>query len=204
MNTHLSQSCGHCWIFQICWHIEYSTFTTSSFRIWKSSTGISSLPLALFVVMLSKAHSTSHSRCLALGEWSHHHDHLGHEDLCCTVLLCILATSSWYLLLLLGPYHFWAHLCMKCSLGISNFLEEIYSLCHSIVFLLFIAEEGFLTSPCYFLELCIQMGISFLFSFAFCFPSVIQWEKNDFIDHRNFPIQLPFQNTSQVKWRNDK
>ena len=29
------------------------------------------------------------------------------------------------------------------------------------------AEEGFLISPCYSFELCIQMGISFLFSFAF-------------------------------------
>jgi len=41
---------------------------------------------------------------------------------------------------------------MKCSLGISNFLEEISSLSHSIVFLYFfalIAEEGFLISPCY-------------------------------------------------------
>ena len=63
---------------------------------------------------------------------------------------------------------------MKCSLGISNFLEEISSLSHSIVFLyLFalIAEEGFLISPCYSLELCIQMGVSFLFSFAFHFSS---------------------------------
>ena len=30
-----------------------------------------------------------------------------------------------------------------------------------------ITEEGFPISPCYSLELCIQMGISFLFSFAF-------------------------------------
>ena len=63
------------------------------------------------------------------------------------------------------------HLCMKCSLGISNFLEEISSLSHSIVFFYFfalISEEGFLISPCYSLEPCIQMGISFLFSFAFC------------------------------------
>ena len=45
----------HCWILQICWHIECSTFTGSSFRIWNSSTGIPSPPLALFVVMLSKA-----------------------------------------------------------------------------------------------------------------------------------------------------
>ena len=48
--------------FQIFWNIECSTFTASSFRIWNSSTGIPSPPLALFVVMLSKAHLTSHSR----------------------------------------------------------------------------------------------------------------------------------------------
>ena len=56
------QSCGHFWAFQICWHIECRTFTASSSRIWNSSTGIPSPPLALFVVMLSKAHLTSHSR----------------------------------------------------------------------------------------------------------------------------------------------
>ena len=33
-------------VFQICWHIEWSTFTASSFRIWKSSTGIPSPPLS--------------------------------------------------------------------------------------------------------------------------------------------------------------
>ena len=64
MKTDLFQSCGHCWVFQICWHIhiQYSTFTASFFRIWNSSTGIPSPPLALFVVMLFKAHLTSHSR----------------------------------------------------------------------------------------------------------------------------------------------
>ena len=62
MKTDLCQSCGHCWVFQICWHIECSTFIASSFRIWNSSTGIPSPPLALFIVMLSKAHLTSHSR----------------------------------------------------------------------------------------------------------------------------------------------
>ena len=54
---------------------------------------------------------------------------------------------------------------MKCSLGISNFLKEISSPSYSIVFLYFFAlitEEGFLISPCYSLELCIQLGISFL------------------------------------------
>ena len=40
------ESCGHYWIFQIFWHVEYSTFTASSFRIWNSSAGIPSLSLA--------------------------------------------------------------------------------------------------------------------------------------------------------------
>ena len=62
MKTDLFQSCGHCWVFQICWHIECSTFTASSSSIWNSSTGVPSPPLALFVVMLSKPHLTSHSR----------------------------------------------------------------------------------------------------------------------------------------------
>ena len=50
------------------------------------------------------------------------------------------------------------------------FLDQISSLSHSIVFLCFfalISEEGFLISPCYSLELCIQMDITFLFSFGF-------------------------------------
>ena len=54
--------CGHCWVFQICWHIVCSTFTASSFRIWSSSAKIPSSPLALLTVMLPKAHLTSHSR----------------------------------------------------------------------------------------------------------------------------------------------
>ena len=67
---------------------------------------------------------------------------------------------------------------MKCSLGISNFLEEISSLSYCIIFLYFFAlitEEGFLLSPCYSLELCIQMAISFLFSFAFSFSSFLSY-----------------------------
>ena len=54
--------CGHCWIFQTCWHIEYNILTASSFRIWNSSAGFPSLPLALFVLMLLKAHLNSYSR----------------------------------------------------------------------------------------------------------------------------------------------
>ena len=94
MKTDLIQSCGHCWAFQICWHIECSTFTASSFRIWNSSTGIPSPPLALFIVMLPEAHLTSHSRMSSSrwvitplwfsGSWRSF----------CIVLLCILANSS--------------------------------------------------------------------------------------------------------------
>ena len=59
MKTDLFQPCGHCWVFQISWHIEYSTFAASSFRIWNILTVIE---LALLVVMLPKAHLTLHSR----------------------------------------------------------------------------------------------------------------------------------------------
>ena len=58
------------WPFPVLWpllsfpnlHIECSTFTASSFWIWNSSTRIQSPLLALFIVMLPKAHLTSHSR----------------------------------------------------------------------------------------------------------------------------------------------
>ena len=138
---------------------------------WQSITSTS-----FFVVMLRPTwlHIPG---CLIICEWSHHRDYLDHEDLSGTVLW-ILVTSSLYLLLLLGPYRFClnrAHLCMKWSLGISNFLDQIFSLFHSVVSLCFFAlfsPEGFLISPCYSLEWCIQMLISFLFSFAFLFSSV--------------------------------
>ena len=176
MKTDLFQSCGHCWVFQICWHIECSTFTASSFRIWNSWTGIPSPPLALFIVMFSKARLTSHSR-MSDSRWVITPSWLsGSWILSCTVLLCILATSSSSLLRLLGPYHF----CPLLNPSLHEmvpwylwFLEEISSLSHSIVFLYFFAlitEEGFLISSCYSLELCTEMLISFIFSFAFHFP----------------------------------
>ena len=42
--------------------IEFNTLTSSSFRIWNSSAGNPSPPLALFVVIFPKPHLTSHSR----------------------------------------------------------------------------------------------------------------------------------------------
>ena len=73
MKTDLFQSCGHCWVFQICWHTECASFTASSFRIWNSLTGIPSPPLALFIVMLFKAQltysRTSDSRWVITPSW---------------------------------------------------------------------------------------------------------------------------------------
>ena len=40
MKTDLFQVYGHCWVFQICWHVECSTLTALSFRILNSSTEI--------------------------------------------------------------------------------------------------------------------------------------------------------------------
>ena len=81
-------------IFQIFWHNDCSNITASSFRIWNSSTGIPSLPLALFVVMLPKAYLTSHSRMsgsrsVITPSWLS-----GSWRSFCIVALCILATSS--------------------------------------------------------------------------------------------------------------
>ena len=84
---------GHCWGFQICWYIVCSTSTASSFRIWNDSTGIPSPPLALFIVMLSKATLTLHSRMSGsrwvITSWLY----VSWRSFC-LVLLCILATSS--------------------------------------------------------------------------------------------------------------
>ena len=107
------------------------TLTASFFRIWNSSTGIPSPPLALFVVM-------------------------GPLDF--TLQNVWLWVSDTY-----PSLH-------KMFLGISSFLEEISSLSYSIVFLYFFTlttEEGFLISPCYSLELCIQIVISLPFTSLF-------------------------------------
>ena len=59
MKTDFFQSCGHCLVFQICWHIECSTFTASSFRTWNNSTGIPKLWLVLWWFL--RLNFTSHS-----------------------------------------------------------------------------------------------------------------------------------------------
>ena len=170
------KSCGHCWVFQICWHVECSTLTASSFRVWSSSVGILSPSLALFIMMLPKSHLTLHSKYLALGEWSHHHDYLGHYSSsvysCHLFLISSASFVSIPFLSIIVPIFVW-----NVPL-LSNFLEELSSLCQSVVFLCFFAlitKEGFLIYPCYSSELSIHMGISFLFSFAFSFSSFLSY-----------------------------
>ena len=139
MKTDLFQSRGHCWVFQICWDIEWSTFTASSFfffflassfRIWNSSIGIPSPPLPLFVVMLPKAHLTSHSnmsgsRWVITPSWLSRlwRSFLYSSFVYCYHLFLISSASvrsipflsfivpicAWYVL-------YCAHLCMTCPL----------------------------------------------------------------------------------------
>ena len=54
MRIDLFQSCGHCWVFQICWHNECKALMVSSFRDLNSSAGISLHPLALLTAVLPK------------------------------------------------------------------------------------------------------------------------------------------------------
>ena len=128
MKNDLFQSCGHCWVFQICWHIEHSSFTALSFRIWNSSTGIPSPPLALFIVMLPKAHLTSHSR-MSGSQWVITPSWLSgawrsflYSSSVYSCHLFLISSASVRSIPFLSFIS--AHLCMKCSLGISNFLEE--------------------------------------------------------------------------------
>ena len=123
-----------------------------------------------------KAHLTSHSRMSGSrwvitpwwlsGSWRS----FLYSSSVCSCYLFLISSASVHTI----SVSYWAHLCMKCSLCISNFLEKISSLSHSSIFLYFFAlitEEVFLISPHYSLEFCIQMGISLFFSFGFHFFS---------------------------------
>ena len=119
--------------------------------------------------MLPKAHLTSHSR-MSGSRW---------------VITPSWLSGSWSSFLYISSVYSY-HLFLISSASVrsipfplvSNFLKEISSLSHSVVFLYFfvlITEEGFLISTLYSLELCIQMGISFLFSFSFHFSSFLNY-----------------------------
>ena len=137
---------------------------------WNSITSTS-----LFIVMLPKAHLTSHSR-ISGSRWE---------------ITASWLSGSWrsflYIYSVYSCHLFLISPVSVRSIPFLSFIEPIFALnfplvsliflkrsllSHSIVFLYFFAlitEEGFLISPSYSLELCIQMSISFLFSFAFGF-----------------------------------
>ena len=150
-----------------------------SFRIWNSSAGIPSPPLALVVVMLPKAHVTLYSR-MSVSKWVITQSWFPGS---LRSLLCISYVYSCHLFLIssgsVRSIPFLSFIVPTFAWNVplvTDFLEELSSLSHSVVFFYFFAlimEEGFLLSPCYSLQLCIQLGISFLFSFVFSFSSFL-------------------------------
>ena len=136
MRTDLFWSCGHCWVVQICWHIECNTLIASSFRVLNSSIGITSHPLALLTAVFPKTHFYN--------VWLWVTDHIiviqFIKILFCTALSCILSTSPWFLLHLLGLYHFSSLLCP--SLGEKVLLIFPIFLKRSVVFPLQLFSSG--------------------------------------------------------------
>ena len=161
----------HLWL--ICFAIWQK-----SFSIWNSSTGIPSPPVALFIVMLSKAHLTSHSRmsgscwvitpsCFSESWRSFLYSSSVYS--CYLFLISSASVRSFPFPSFIVPIFAW-----NVPFVFLIFLKRSLVFPNSIVFLYFFAlitEEGFLICPCYSLELWIQMGISFLFSFVFQFSS---------------------------------
>jgi len=112
-------------------------------------TGNPSPPLALSIVMLSNAHFTSHYR-ISGSSWVITPWWLygSLRSLFFCVFLPPFPNTFFFCYVYTIYILHCAHLCIKCSLGISNLLEEISSLSLSVVFLYFFAliiEEGFLT-----------------------------------------------------------
>ena len=136
MKTDIFQSCDHCWVFQICRHIECSTLTASYSGIWNNSTGISSPSLALFIVRLPKAHLTLHSRMydsrwVITSSWlSGSLKPLLYSSLCILTTIqlvyvntfhknkkCVFFSSSHfqYLAQCLASSKYWKHVCQKTT-----------------------------------------------------------------------------------------
>ena len=177
------------------WSLVLLTFLNSAWTIWKFSVHIMLKPSLknfqhYFANMWDEfncAHLSCHSR-MSGSRWVITPSWLSGSwrGFCFCFCFCFVQFFCvFYHLFFISSTSLWsisvvycAHLFMKCSLGISNFLEEISSLSLSIVFLYFFAlitEEGFLISPCYSLELCIQMGILPLFSSPFHFFSFLSY-----------------------------
>jgi len=178
MKTNLFQCFGHCWVFQICWHIEWSTFTASSFRIWNSSTGIPSPPVALFVVMLPKVHLILHSR-MSGSWWVITSSWLSRSLRCflgssavysCHLLISSASIRSIPFLSFIVPMFAW-----NVPLVSLIFLKR--SLVFPILFFPSISLHCSLRKAYLFLLaiLCIQVGISFFSFFVFWFSSLLSY-----------------------------
>ena len=200
MNTDVFQSCGHFWVIQICWHNECSTFTASSFKIWNSSTGIPSSPLALFLVMFTKAHLTSYSRMsgsrwVITSSWlsKSWRSFLYSSSVYCYHLFLISSASvrSIPFLSFIEPIFAW-NVLLVSLIFLKRSLVVPILLFSSIFFSSLIIEEGFLISSCYSLELCIQMDISLLFSFAFSFSSFLSYFCKASSDYHFVFFAFPF------------
>ena len=125
-------------------------------------------PLALFVVMLPKAHLTSHSR-MSSSRWLNHTIMIIWVVKIFSVLFCVFLPPLnivCFCLVHTISVLYWTHLCMKCSLGISNLSLSFY------YFPLFLCTDHW-GRPSYLSLLFFGTLHSniFPFSFAFCFSS---------------------------------
>ena len=172
MKTDLFQSCGHCWVSQICWHIECSTFTASSFRIWNSSTGIPSAPLTLFVAMLPKAHLTLHSR-MSVSRW---------------VITPLWFSGSWRSFLYSSVYSCHLFLISSASvrsLQFPSFIEPIFAWNIPLVSLIFLKRSLVFPIP-----LSPSITLHWSLRKAFLFLLAILWTLHS--DGYIFPFRLCF------------
>ena len=161
--TDLFQSCANCWVFQICWHIECSTFTVSSFRIWNSPTDIPSSPLALFIVMLPKAHLTSHSR-MSGSRW---------------VITPLWLSGSWRSFLYSSSVYCCPFLISSASvrsIPFLSFIEPIFAWNVSLVSLSFL-KRSLIFPILLFSSISLHWSLrkGFLFLFALLWNSAFKW-----------------------------
>ena len=147
------------------------------FRIWNSTTGIPSPPLALFIVMLPKAHLTSHFRMSGF-RWVITPSWLSESWIsflysssvysCHLFFISYASVRSIPFLSFIGPIFAW-------NIPVVSLIVLKRSLVFPILLFSSISLHWSLRKP--FLSLlailwnCTQMGISFLFSFAFHFSS---------------------------------
>ena len=161
IKTDLFQSCGHCWVFQICWLIECTTLTASSSRILNSLAGVPSPPLTLLIVMLPKTHLTSHSRMhgsrwVTIPLWLY------------GLLRPVLDSSSVY-----SCHFFLISYASISSLPFLSFIVPNFAWNIPLVSLIFLISS--LSHSVVFLYLCIDLWKAFLSLLAILWNSAFIW-----------------------------